>query len=140
MCLYLYGINFYLQFREDMFILRNPDNYDYHCSLLAGVLAETDSVTYGVNYKSVLNELDDFDVCDGQLPQDVMHILLEGVIPYRIKVMLQSFICEKRLFTIECINQKLSSFKFSRSESRNKPTQLSPHILNGDGNISQSGK
>jgi len=94
-----------------MFVLRNPDNYDYHCSLLAGVLAETDSVTYGLNYKSVLNELDDFDVCDGQLPQDVMHILLEGVIPYTIKAMLQSFICEKRLFTIECINQKLSKFQ-----------------------------
>ena len=52
----------YLQFQENMFVLRNPDNYDCHCSLLTGVLAETDSVTYGVNYRSVLNKLDDFDV------------------------------------------------------------------------------
>ena len=123
-----------------MFVLRNPDNYDYHCSLLTGVLAETDSVTYGVNYRSVLNKLDDFDVCDGQLPQDMMHILLEGVVPYTIKAMLQSFVCEKRLFTIDHINQKLSSFKFSRSESRNKPSQLSPHILHDGGNINQSGE
>ena len=122
-----------------MFVLRNPDNYDYHCSLLNGALAEIDSVTYGVNYRSALNKLDDFDVCDGQLPQDMMHILLEGIVPYTMKAMLQSFICEKQLFTIDCINQKLLSFKFSRSESRDKPSQLSPHILQ-DGNINQSGE
>ena len=122
-----------------MFVLRNPDNYDYHCSLLNGVLAETDSVKYGINYKSALNKLEDFHVCDGQLPQDLMHILLEGVIPYTIKAMLQSFVRDKHFFTIECVNQKLLSFKFSRSESRSKPSQISPNILHDDGNINQSG-
>jgi len=64
-----------------MFVLRSPENYDYHCTLLNGALAETDSVTYGVNYSSVLNKLVDFDMCNGQLPQDMMHILLEGAVP-----------------------------------------------------------
>ena len=135
-----YMFFFYLQFREDMFVLRNPAAHDYHCSLLTGVLAETDSVTYGVNYKSVLNNLEDFHVCDGQVPQDMMHVLLEGVIPYTIKAMLQSFVSEKHFCTIDYINRKLSSFKFSRSESRNKPSQLSTHILHDDGNIHQSGE
>ena len=123
-----------------MFTLRNPDAHDYHCSLLDGELAERDSVTYGVNHRSVLNNLDDFHVCDGQLPQDMMHVLLEGVIPYTIKAMLQSFVSEKHFFTIDDLNRKLSSFKFSRSESRNKPSQLSSNILHDDGNISQSGE
>ena len=131
--------NFFAQFRENMFILRNPDNYDYHCSLLTGVLAETDSITYGINCKSALNKLDDFDVCDGQLPQDMMHVLLESVVPYTIKAMLQSFINQKCLFTIDFVNQKLSTLKFSRSECRNKPSQLSSNILH-DGNLNQSGK
>jgi len=122
-----------------MFVLRNPVNYNYHRSLLTGVLCEANSVTYGVNYKSPLNKLDDFDVCDGQLPQDMMHILLEGVILYTIKAMLQSFIYEKHFFTIDYVNQKLSSFKFSRSESRNKPSKISINILNNEGNIHQSG-
>ena len=122
-----------------MFVLRNPVNYNYHCSLLTGVLREADSVTYGVNFKSPLNELENFDVCDGQLPQDMMHILMEGVIPYTIKAMLQSFICEKHFFTIDYANQKLSSFKFSRSESRNKPLKISTNILHNEGNIHQSG-
>lgn len=122
-----------------MFVLRNPANYEYHCSLLSGLLRETDSVTYGINYESVLNQLDDFNVCDGQLPQDMMHILLEGVLPYTIKAMLQSFVCEKHFFSIEYVNHKLLSFKFSRSESKSKPSQISPNILHDDGNINQSG-
>ena len=52
-----------------MYVLRNSVNYKYHCSLLTGVLREADSITYGINYESVLNQLDDFDVGNGQLPQ-----------------------------------------------------------------------
>lgn len=63
-------------------MLRSPANYDYHCSLLSGPLAEADSVTYGVNYKSSLNGLEEFHVCNSQFPQDLMHIMLKGVIPY----------------------------------------------------------
>ena len=99
-----YCVFVYLQFREEMFVLRNPDAHDYHCSLLTGVLAEVDSVTYGVNYRSALNNLKDFHVCNGQLPQDMMHVLLEGVVPYTMKAMLQNFISEKRFFTIDYVN------------------------------------
>lgn len=86
LCIYAYSL------KKTCLFWRNQENYDYHCSLLSGVLAEADSVTYGLNYRSALNELDDFHVC-GQLPQDVMHILLEGVIPYTMKAILQSFVC-----------------------------------------------
>ena len=124
-----------------MFVLRNPINCRYHCScsLLSGILYEVDSVTYGVNNESVLNRLDDFDVGGDQLPQDIMHILLEGVLPYTIKAMLQSFVLENHFFNIEYLNQKLSSFKFSWSESKNKPSQISPSVLIDDGKINQSG-
>ena len=122
-----------------MFVLKNPVNYRYHCSLLSGVLREVDSVIYGVNNESVLNQLDDFDVGGGQLPQDIMHILLEGVLPYTIKAMLQSFVLENHFFSIKYLNQKLSSFKFSRSESKNKPSRISPSVLIDDGKINQSG-
>jgi len=103
------------------------------------VLREADSITYGINYESVLNQLDDFDVGNGQLPQDVMHILLEGVLPYTIKAMLQSFVCKNHFFTIEYVNQRISSFKFSQSESKSKPSQIFSNVLNDDGKINQSG-
>ena len=75
-CLFLY-----YQFREQQFVPRTKEAYDYHCSLLDGPMSSSESVTYGVNQRSVLNDLFSFHVADGQLPQDVMHILLEGVLP-----------------------------------------------------------
>ena len=122
-----------------MFVLRTPESYDYHCSLMEGSLAEADSITYGINYKSALNKLEDFHVCNNQLPQDMMHILLEGVLPYSVKTMLQNFVSVKHYFTIDSINQRIVSFKFSRSECKSKPSQISSNILHDDGNIHQSG-
>ena len=120
-------------------MLRTSESYDYHCSLMKGSLAEADSVNYGINYKSVLNKLEDFHVCNNQLPQDVMHILLEGVIPYTLKAMLQSFVCVKHYFTIDSLNQRILSFKFSQTECRSKPCQIPSSILYDDGCIHQSG-
>ncbi len=39
------------------------------------------------------------DVTNSQLPQDVMHVLLEGVIPLEMKLMLNVFIYEKIHFS-----------------------------------------
>ena len=92
--------------------MRTPENYDYHCSLLSGSLAKADSVTHGLNYFSALNKLEDFHVCDHQLPQDIMHVIIEGAVPYTLKAMLQSFISIKRYFTINTINEKDYVFQF----------------------------
>lgn len=92
-------------------------------------------MTYGINYCSVLNKLDDFHVYNNQLPQDIMHVIIEGAIPYTLKAMLQSFISTKKYFTISTINEKIMCFKFSRAESKSKPCTLSSNILNGEGSI-----
>ena len=120
-------------------MLRTPNNYDYHCSLLFGPLAEADSVTYGVNYKSTLNDLQDYHVCNNQLPQDLMHIMLEGVVPYTMKAMLHSYVSIKGYFTLYDINQRIVHFKFSRAESKSKPTQISSNSLRDEGRLHQSG-
>ena len=62
----------FMQFSDQDFLPRTPENYDYHCSLLDGCLADSDSVTYGVNYRSPLNSLKHFHVANSQLPQDVI--------------------------------------------------------------------
>ena len=120
-------------------MLRTPATYDYHCSLLSLSLAEADSVTYGINYNSVLNKLEDFHVCNGQLPQDIMHILLEGSIPYTMKLMLKSFICTKNYFTITDINERILCFKYSRNECQSKPGKAPPNFIHDEGSIRQSG-
>ena len=106
---------------------------------MSGPLATNDSVTYGVNSTSVLNRLDHFHVANNQLPQDVMHILLEGVIPYTLKLLLNSFVYGKKYFSIDFLNNRIQSFKYSRTERRDKPSPLLVSMLKPDGKISQSG-
>jgi hypothetical protein len=119
--------------------LRTPSAHDYHCSLLSGPLADTDSVTYGINYSSTLNNLAHFHVANNQLPQDIMHILLEGVLPYTLKLMLNSFISTKKYFSIDFLNDRITCFTFSRSEARDKPCPLLARNLQPDGKLHQEG-
>lgn len=47
------------------------------------------SITFGVNRKSVLQDLDYFDVASGALIPDIMHDILEGALPLEMKLMLK---------------------------------------------------
>lgn len=100
--------------------MRNPENYDGHCALLDGPLGADDSTTYGVTGSSPLNEIDYFHVANWQLPQDVMHVLFEGVLPLETKLMLGSFL-EDGYLTLEQLNARISNFTYGRIEARNKP-------------------
>lgn len=113
--------------------MRNPSSHDYHCSLLHGNFAEDDSTTYGVNHNSVLNDIPDFHVTDGQMPQDMMHVLLEGALPFEIKLMLKVFIFDRCYFDLNDFNGRLTSFVYGRNELRTKPPKLfeRKHILGG---------
>ena len=98
----------HLQFLEEELTLRDTQSYDYHCNLVERVTGPDDSVTYGINYRSPLNSIHNFHVASGQLPQDVMHILFEGVLIMEIKLLLRQFIYEDNtlictLFTQESL-------------------------------------
>ena len=96
-------------------------------------------MTYGINFSSTLNNLSYFHVANNQLPQDVMHILLEGVLPYIMKLMLKSFIFTKKYFSIDFLNDRITCFTFSRSEARDKLCPLIARNLQPDGKIHQEG-
>lgn len=94
--------------------------------------------TYGVNYNSILNEIPLFNVADWQLPQDVMHILLEGVLPLEIKLLLYHFTSVAKFFTLQHFNARLASFLFGYSSGTSKPSKIEVNHL-VDGNLHQSG-
>ena len=120
--------------------MRNPASYDYQCSLLDGPLADHDSTTYGINYKSPLNEISGFHVANNQLPQDVMHIILEGTLPLEIKLMLTSFIKDKKYFDVQFLNDRVSKFYYGKTESRNKPPkEFTIKSFSPDGKLHLSG-
>lgn len=132
--------NLFQQFTEEGLWLRTPSNYDYQCSLLEGPHASADSTTYGISYRSPLNEIDDFHVANGQLPQDIMHVLFEGVLPKEIKLMLNSFINEQQFFTLDTLNQRITMFAYGRAEARNRPPKPFTHVHLTSGRLPLSGK
>lgn len=115
-----------IQFKSSNFTPRSPETYDYHCSLLLGPLASTHSTTYGTTGSSVLNDISHFHVVT-QLPQDIMHVLLEGVVPYEVRLMLKTFITEDELLTLDMLNERISYFCYSSSEAADKPSAFTIH-------------
>lgn len=70
-----------------------------------------------------------------------MHVILEGVLPLEVKLMLTSFIKEKKYFDLNFLNDRVSSFSFLRSELRNKPPkEFTTNMLSDDGKLRLSGR
>lgn len=84
-------------------------SYDYHCSILNGPLSKAESVTYGINYPSPLNKITGFHAAGGQMPQDVMHVLFEGVLHLEIRLMLKCFIYDEHLFVLDTLYNTLGA-------------------------------
>ena len=109
--------------------------YDRHATL---VTTDPDSVSiYAVKKQSALNSLTHFHVVDG-LPSDIMHDMLEGILPRHIKVMLRKFIMGDMYFTLDQLNRNLSTFPFCTCHSRNKPS-LIKNVNQGDHHMRKSG-
>ena len=107
------------QFFESDFTLRDPMSHDYHCSLLDGMLAAEDSVTYDFYQNSVLNTINYFHVID-QLPQDIMHVLFEGVVNLETRIMIASIVNKSEYFTLDFLDQRITNFYYGRAEKQAK--------------------
>ena len=76
----------------------------------------------GIKRGCILNELQYFHCVDNSIV-DCMHDLLEGIIPFEISLVLQSFIA-RRLLTLDEINQALLNFDYSLSDRNSKPPEI----------------
>jgi len=92
------------------------------------------SKEYGINCRSALNDLKYFHVCNGSLIPDIMHDVLEGVLQYEVKLMLQHMINVENYFSLDVFNSKLQNLELSSAESKNKPTSISPKTISSEGN------
>jgi len=108
--------------------MQTPEVCNYHCALLDGPLSYKNSVTHRVNFYSPLNDLDNFHVVN-QLPQDIMHILLEGVIAYELSLLLTFFIANKKYFTNAHLNGSISCYDYSVREVNDKPSPVRPQVI-----------
>ena len=83
------------QFNEDLFVKRTIASYNRQCNDIetasTDFLKDNLKTTYGINRRSKLTEFPHFDIIN-QTPQDIMHVILEGVAPYEIKCVLKHLV------------------------------------------------
>ncbi|KAK3927031.1 Dual specificity mitogen-activated protein kinase kinase 1 [Frankliniella fusca] len=85
------------------------------------------STAYGVNSRSPLLELDYFDVTVS-LPQDIMHLFLEGILSTGCRLILHDAVKEKKL-PITSVNNFLDNHDYGSFKS-DKPSKIKSEHLN----------
>lgn len=78
------------------------------------------SKIFGVKFDSILNET--YFHSTNNYCFDPMHDLLEGIVPLEIKLVLNYFILEEKLMSIETFNSKINLFHYGFVERKNKPS------------------
>ena len=96
----------------------NRQMRDYLCS------------TYGITGKSLLSDLECFDITR-QLPQDIMHVLLEGAVQYEVRLILQQLINDGQI-TIRQLNDAFDQLTIGYHDAKNRPLPLRESIFDGN--------
>lgn len=74
------------------------------------------------------------------MPHDIMHVLLEGVLPRHVKIILKHYIIDQHLFTIQYINRQIAEFAYGYSERATAPRAIDRDRLTSEDNkLVQSG-
>lgn len=111
-------------YTESQFEMRSPESHEKQCQSLIGRNRHANSVKYGINRTSILEEVPGFSVVTG-LPHDIMHDLFEGVVHYELKLFLH-YCVSKRVFTIETLNNRVRGFDFANED---KPSLFDPSSI-----------
>jgi hypothetical protein len=118
------------KFNEASFELRNIEDHRRQCEMIETIpdLTSHYSLIFGINRRSPLTDLRGFDICSGLIP-DIMHDILEGVLPLEMKLLLKHFVCEKKLLTLSTIDWNFQVLNLGFTDS-DKPSLLSGILLN----------
>jgi hypothetical protein len=116
---------------ESQCSLRSCADYDkWIDEMNADPLAVNDlSVESGINFNSVLNQLDYFHVSSGCLLPDIFHDLLEGVFPFEGKLLLKHLILTKKYFTLSQLNAAMETIELGQLDSLDRPSPISHGTL-----------
>ena len=121
-------------FREDLFVSRITLSYEANCTEIEYTETKTKRSelrkNYILNKTGYLASLRDFDITI-QLPQDIMHTLLEGSVQYELRILSLSYITPKD-FTLKELNYEIINFDFGYSEIGDKFGPLYESVFSGD--------
>ena len=84
-------------FKEASLVLRTCSDHSAKCDQLEAAETQRDrdklSKEFGINHRSILDELKYFNVCSGGLVQDVMHDVLEGMYQVTVRIIGVLYLC-----------------------------------------------
>lgn len=106
--------------------MRSLDEYKKQCTFISrNGISDSERIhfskVYGINRPSILVDLPQFDVTR-QLPQDLMHVLLEGIFPLHLEQLLQHVVEVAGLLTLDQLNSRITEFPYAYFS--NKPGHL----------------
>ena len=113
-----------LLFTETLFVLRSPENHEEQCLSLEGVNRHENSVKYGINRTSILEEVPGFSVVTG-LSHDIMHDLFEGVVHYELKLFFH-YCASNNIFFVTTLNNRMRGYDFGNED---KPSIIDPSSI-----------
>jgi hypothetical protein len=79
------------------------------------------SKSYGINRESLLGNLQHYHIIDG-IPPDIMHDILEGVLPLTVRLLLSKICIESKTVTLQELNAKVTEFDYGYTELLSKPS------------------
>ncbi|XP_066509129.1 uncharacterized protein [Hoplias malabaricus] len=105
--------------------LRTPDDHRGHLGV------QNSKSLYGVAEHCPFEKIPHFEVTES-FPPDLMHDVLEGVIPHVTRLVLKNLNSDK-LITIQQLNERLQEFPFGQNDVTHRPVLLRQTILQGSG-------
>ena len=91
--------------------------------------------SYGINRKSIPTEFPHFDMFK-QTPPDVMHVLLEEVLPLTLQALIKHYV-DTKVTNLATINSAIQSFPYSYMEITDKPNYIREKDLHGSTTLNQ---
>ena len=92
---------------------------------------------WGINGTSALLDIKNFNICVN-MAQDVLHVLLEGLLGYATCLLLQLCI-EEKLFDVNWLNSQLQSFLYSYLDRDNKLEKITRNQIFESVSLKQTG-
>lgn len=93
----------------------------------------------GVKEKSIWNEIDYFHVYENYCSDPLLHELAEGVGKRAMSKILSHYIHETKIFTLNCVNQRLNTFNYRDNGITNRPPVIASSEFDEKKKIYMSG-
>lgn len=130
-----------IYFDEDNFEERTFERHVRQCSEIEKAnteyLRSSLKTTYGINRRSKLINFPAFNLIQ-QTPQDMMHVIFEGIAPLEIKCVLKHLVLMGEL-DLDLFNAAVTGFPYSPVDIRDKPSVITYSTLaSSDNKLKQS--